>query len=286
MLGAISYEPLVRIHLGPLAISPHGVFTALGFLVGARLLLNDTRRRGISDDDMYAILTRAAVGAMVGARLVYVVNHWSSYDSPLEWFRVWEGGISLLGGIAGALLAAWPTARRRQFGFFALLDLAAPWLPIGIAIGRIGDLVIADHLGDRTSLPFGFRCPDVVDVGRTVGSPCPAGEIVHLTAAYDLAVAATVALVLVVLRRTVLRLGERALLLGILYGAGRFSFDFLRTDTRRLGLTGSQWTALTVIAVAGALIARRRRAPALPRYATASPSESRGGGLNPAEVVT
>ena len=268
MLAAIAYEPLVRIHVGPLAVSPHGIFTAVGFLIGARLLLGDTRRRGISDDDMYAVLTRAALGALVGARFVYVVNHWSAYESPGEWFRVWEGGISLLGGIAGALLAAAPVVRRRGLGFFALVDLAAPWLPLGIAIGRIGDLVIADHLGEPTNLPFGFRCPEVVDVGRTVGSACPPGEIVHLTAAYDLVVALVVATVLIVLRRRLLRLGERTLIFGILYGAGRFSFDFLRTDTRRLGLTGSQWTALVLIVVAGLLLRRRRRSPGLAPYAT------------------
>lgn len=276
MLAAISYEPLVRIHLGPLAISPHGIFTALGFLVGARLLLGDTRRRGIPDDDMYAILTRAGIGAVIGARVVYVVNHWSDYDSPLEWFQIWEGGISLLGGIAGALLAAAPEVRRRGLSFFPLMDLAAPWLPLGIAIGRIGDLVIADHLGGRTDLPFGFRCPDVVDVGRTVGSTCPAGEVVHLTAAYDLVVAAVVATVLFALRRPALRLGERTLLLAILYGTGRFTFDFLRADTRRLGLTGSQWTALVVVAVAVALLARRRRRADLPREATARPPAPAG----------
>ena len=282
MLAAISFEPLVRIHLGPLAVSPHGIFSAVGFLVGARLLLGDTRRRGIRDDDMYAILARAGLGALVGARLVYVVNHWSSYESPLEWLQVWEGGISLLGGIAGALVAAVPVVRGLGLRFLPVMDLAAPWLPLGIAIGRIGDLVIADHLGEPTSMPFGFRCPDVVDVGRTVGSPCPPGEVVHLTAAYDLLAAACVAALLLVLRHWPLQVGARTLLLGVLYGAGRFGFDFLRSDTRRLGLTGSQWSALAVIVIAGALLARRRRRD-LPREATARPSAP-AAESEPAEV--
>lgn len=271
MLAAITYEPLVRIHIGPLAISPHGIFTAVGFLIGAWLLVRDTRRRSIADEDVYAILTRAGIGAVIGARVVYVLNHWSSFDGPAEWIRIWEGGISLLGGIAGALVAAAPVVRAKGLRFFPLMDLAAPWLPLGIAIGRIGDLIIADHLGAPTSLPFGFRCPDVVDVGRTVGSPCPAGQVVHLTAAYDLIIAALVAVVLIALRRRPLRLGERTLLLGILYGAGRLAFDFLREDTRRFGLTGSQWTALAVIVFASALILRRRRDDRLPIEATATP---------------
>lgn len=284
MLAAISYEPLVRIDLSPLAVSPHGIFTAVGFLLGARLLLDDTRRRGIPDDDIYVILTRAGIGALVGARVVYVVNHWSSYESPLEWLRVWEGGISLLGGIAGALVAAAPEVRRRGLQFFPLMDLAAPWLPLGIAVGRVGDLIIADHLGEPTSLPFGFRCPEVVDVGRTVGSACPPGEVVHLTAAYDLLAAGCVAVVIIVLRRRPLQVGARTLLLAVLYGASRFGFDFLRADTRRLGLTGSQWTALAAIVLAAFLLDRRRRRPDLPREATARPSPP-AAASEPAEVT-
>lgn len=284
MLAAISYEPLVRIHLGPLAVSPHGIFTAVGFLLGARLLLGDTRRRGIPDDDMYAILTRAAIGALVGARVVYVVNHWSSYESPLEWLRVWEGGISLLGGIAGALVAAGPVVRQRGMRFFPLMDLAAPWLPLGIAVGRVGDLIIADHLGEPTNMPLGFRCPAVVDVGRTVGSYCPPGEVVHLTAAYDLLIAAGVAAVLIMLRRRALRAGARTLLLGMLYGAGRLGFDFLRADTRRLGLTGSQWTAVAVIVLSGFLLARRGHRPDLVSEITARPSAP-AAASEPAEVA-
>jgi hypothetical protein len=67
-----------------------------------------------------------------------------------------------------------------------VLDAAAPGLALGIAVGRLGDLAIADHLGRPTSLPLGFRCPTVSVVGETVGSPCSPGTVVHLTAAYDL----------------------------------------------------------------------------------------------------
>lgn len=281
MFADIAYDPLVRIHLGPVSVSPHGIFTAVGFLVGARLLLGDTRRRGTSDDVMQAILTRAAIGAVIGARTVYVINHWSSYESPVEWFQIWKGGISLLGGIAGALLAATPLVRRYGLRFFPLMDLVAPWLPLGIAIGRIGDLVIADHLGEPTTVPFGFRCPDVVDVGRTVGSPCPPGQVVHLTAAYDLIIALTVSLVLIALRRRSLRLGARSLLFGILYGTGRFAFDFLRADDRRFGLTGSQWTALVVVLAATGLLLHRRRDRQLPFVVTAIPTV----GTPPEEVA-
>lgn len=265
MLSAISYDPIVRIEIGPFAVSPHGIGTAVGFALGAWIMSSAMRRRGVSDELFTSIATRSIIGGIIGARLFYVLNNLSSYDSVVEALKVWEGGISLLGGIFGAIVASYPAVRGKGFRFFQVMDAAIPGLAVGIAVGRIGDLVIADHLGARTDLPFGFRCPDVVDVGRTVGSPCPPGEVVHLTALYDL-IAVTVVLVLVLAYRRGSRAeGEVTLVAAIAYGAGRFMFDFLREDARRLGLTGSQWVGLSVVVLAAALLWRRKRNLSLPR---------------------
>lgn len=254
----LTYEPLVKIGIGPLMVSPHGLFTIAGFLISARYFLKATRIAGIADDVVTSILARAALGALVGARLFYVANHFSSYESPFEWLMIWEGGISLLGGITGGLVAAAPMVRRFRLRYLTLLDMAAPWLALGIAIGRIGDLVIADHLGGPTTFGLGFRCPEVVDVGRTVGSRCPPGDVVHLTAAYDLAVVLVIAGVIFAAGRRPIRWeGRLAALFGLLYGLSRFSLDFLREDVRRLGLTGSQWAALAIVSVCGLLFVRR-----------------------------
>jgi hypothetical protein len=185
-LAVIAYPPLVRIHLGPLAISPHGIMAALGFLAGAALLRRAARERGIDEATISALVTRALIGGIVGARFFYVLNHPSEFASPLHWLRVWEGGLALLGGIAGAVGAALPLIARRGLRLLQVLDAAAPGLALGIAIGRVGDLVIADHLGTPTSFALGFRCPPAAVVGETVGSPCPPGMVVHLTALYDL----------------------------------------------------------------------------------------------------
>src|SRR5947208_16899229 len=107
-LAAVSYHPIVHVHLGPLSISPHGVGIAVGFLLGARLMLPAANRAGIRDEQVYALLTRAAIGAIVGARLAYVVNHLGDYSSVTEVLKVWPGGISLLGGFAGAIILALP----------------------------------------------------------------------------------------------------------------------------------------------------------------------------------
>lgn len=255
----LSYEPLLRIHLGPLAVSPHGVFTAIGVLVGLQVLLPEVRRAGLSVDAVVDVVTKAVFAAVVAARLAYVLNHFGAYrDDPVAILRIWEGGLSLLGGLAGAAAVGVPAARRAGLPVRRLLDFAVPGIALGIAVGRIGDLVIADHLGKPTDVFLGYVCP-----ATDTGSPCVAeiGEAVHQTALYDLVGAALVAAVLFRLRHRGLPRGALAMVFGVLYGAVRFVEGFFRIDvTHGTGLNGSQWTALVVgsaSAVALAVTLRR-----------------------------
>jgi len=259
-LALLRYTPIVEWHLGPLSISPHGLGTAIGFLAGARLLLSTTRRLGITDPLVYAALTRGGIGAVIGARVAYVVNHLGSFDSPLEWVQIWNGGISLLGGIAGGLALGLPVIRRAGVRLWPVLDGVAPGLALGIAIGRVGDLVVADHLGKPTRFALGYVCPDA-----DTASPCaaPVGQAVHQPALYDLIAAALILALLLALRSRRRRYdGFLALLFGALYGTARLVEDFFRVDeTHGTGLTGSQWAALTVAAVSTWWLLGRRCTP-------------------------
>lgn len=256
VLAAISYDPIVRVHIGPLSISPHGVGIAVGFLIGARFMLPESRKRGIPDEEVYPLFTRAAIGAIIGARLAYVVNHASDYDSILDVLRVWKGGISLLGGITGAVLLAVPRMKARRLSFWKVMDAAAPGLALGIVVGRIGDLIIGDHLGKTTDFFLGYRCPPA---GVEVGSPCVPGTVVHQTALYDQILAFVLLIVLLRLRKRVHYDGFLAMVFVAWYACNRLVEDFLREDLRHFGLTGSQWWALTMLLLSlyGLLVLRR-----------------------------
>jgi phosphatidylglycerol---prolipoprotein diacylglyceryl transferase len=247
LLAFLQYDPLVRVDLGPLSISPHGVGIAVGFLLGAYVFLGWCRQAGLTDDQIYSLVNRAAVGSIIGARVAYVINHPGDFSNPLEIFAVWKGGISLLGGIGGAVLAGVPKMRSEGLSFWKVMDMAVPCVAMGIVIGRIGDLIIADHLGKPTNFFLGYVCPTV----RT-GSPCnaPPGLAVHQPALYDFFSAIVLVVVLLGLRRTPRYDGFLTLVFGAWYGTGRFVEDFFRVDvTHGTGLTGSQWTALTVLAL-------------------------------------
>lgn len=280
----LSWKILPTFDIGPLSVSPHGLGIAIGFFIGAQLMVRRARRRGEPDEgDIWNTLFYCLLGAIAGARLAYVIGHFSEVtdggDDLLGVFKVWEGGISLLGGIIGAVLAGLPYLRAHRMGFWRMADLAAPGLALGIAVGRIGDLMIGDHLGKRTDFWLGWRC--LGEAGDTAARSAAsyqravaAGEppslgcfdvVVHQTALYDFISSWVLFGVLIWLGRSVHRRGLLAVTFVIWYGAMRVITDFLRVDKRYFGLTGSQITALTLGLVCTYLLARYGGAP--PRYA-------------------
>jgi phosphatidylglycerol:prolipoprotein diacylglycerol transferase len=274
-LASIGWPILDRVHLGgSFAISPHGVGIAVGFLFGAWILGREGQRRGLRLEHVNQMVFWALVGAIVGARLFYVIAHWSEFNDVLDAFAIWRGGISLLGGIAGAVLVNLPLMRRYRYGFFQVMDGAVIGLAFGIAFGRIGDLIIGDHLGKPTSwalafryeggLPAGFSsvadvCRETLQGGQQVvygrtgatllsasGQTLATGAGLHQTALYDMISATLLFLLLYVLSRGLRREGVLTLTFGAWYGAMRVVEDFLRVDKQFFGLTGSQWTGATV----------------------------------------
>lgn len=279
MLGAIAYPTIVKVHLGPLAVSPHGVGIAVGFLLGARLALARTTEQKIPDEQIYPLFTRAAIGSIVGARLAYVANHLSDYANPLDALKVWQGGISLLGGFFGAILLVIPEVRRRGLSFWKIMDAAAPGMALGVIVGRVGDLIVGDHLGKQTRFFLGFRCPHDPS---TTASPClpHPGAVVHQTALYDLVLTLLLITVLLRLSRRPHHDGFLITVFGAWYGCQRILEDFLREDKHVLGtgLTGSQITATVTVLVCLWHLAAVRGTPRWGRWDAGRPAAGAGPG--------
>ncbi|MGK2957743.1 MAG: prolipoprotein diacylglyceryl transferase [Acidimicrobiales bacterium] len=271
LTALLRYDPLVQIEIGPLVITPHGIMTAVGIYVAMQVIRPAGEKIGITMDWLYGLMARAVLGAIIGARIAFVVGHLDIYiDDPLSALKAWEGGLSLLGGIIGAVLICLPKVRSEGLSFFKLADAIVPGMAIGISVGRIGDLIIADHLGKPTNFVLGYACP-----GVTTGSPCNAavGQGVHQTALYDLVATAVLFVILITLRRKMVtnprKVGYLTLVFGAGYGFTRFIEGFFRLElTHGSGLNGSQWTALATITVCLVLLATRWRNPTTPTTAT------------------
>lgn len=287
MLSALSWPILERIPVvGDVAVSPHGIGIAVGFLLGGWIMTRRARATGIGrtvddlGDAISRLLTWVGVGAILGARGFYVLNHLDAYTAdPLSALMIWQGGLTLLGGIAGGTFAGLLLVRREGWRTALLLDAAAPGLAAGIAVGRFGDLAIGDHIGaPAPEFPLAWQCTGNLwqqatnTLGRSAPLPYPSTGApvegcydvpVIQTALFDVLAATATLVVVLAVGRWVARRRPGALAAAFVasYGTGRLVLDVFREDARYGGLTGSQWTSLTAVVVAvGWLVwAARRR---------------------------
>ena len=309
-LASIGWPVLDRVHIGSkFAISPHGVGIAVGFLAGSWWVLREGPRRGMREEHLSSMLFWALIGTIVGARFFYVVGHFSEFNSFTDMLKIYNGGISLIGGIAGAIAFAYPVMRRHRYRFLQVMDPVGIGLPFGIFIGRIGDLIIGDHLGKPTSVPWAFAyhggrlsaftcvngvCREDLVQGaqslvitrhdarlfRTGQGLIGHGAGVHQTALYDFLIALTLFLfIYLVMASRPRREGVLIMTFAVCYGLGRVGTDFLRVDKRFFGLTGSQWSSAAVAALCTIVLlvwaAQARRGPPTPSGRAPTPA---GGG--------
>jgi phosphatidylglycerol---prolipoprotein diacylglyceryl transferase len=242
----IDIDP-VLFRLGHLHVGWYGVAVALAVAVALLVVRSEARRRQLDPDEVMRVAGWAVIGGFVGARLLFVLDHWSTYAAdPMRSFAVQEGGLAIQGALLGGFVAAFLYARHARLPVLTLADAAAPAVVVGQAIGRLGCLVTGDALGAPTSLPWGVRYINPAAMAPQLGVALQ--PVFAYEALWDLAILA----VLWTLRGRVRQPGRLfAVYLG-LYAAGKFALTFLREErTWAWGLQEAQF--LAVVLLLGAL---------------------------------
>lgn len=270
------------LRLGPLLITWHGVFAVLGIVAAARLGFWLLEKEKVDLHGAGDLLFWMVALGLIGARALFVWENYRLFENGqwLRMFAVTEGGISQWGGLFGAIVGALIWARLNRFSFWKILDAGGAGAMIGLAIGRIGDIINGEHHGTVTSLPWGVEYVNP----STLGEP---GKIVHPEVAYEMVLClAILALILPLHQRLKQRLPDGVLglvYLGV-YAAGRFFLSYLRADMQiAFGLRQAQIaSALMVIVaiVAIPILIRRARAGAAPAPAMADRDGSTRGPLD------
>lgn len=143
---------------GPFAIQSFGLFIVLGILIFTFLFLRDPRRKKlISSEQYYNLLSCAILAGFCGARLLFVLTNWETIPSWLSVFAFWEGGYSLLGGILALLLVIPWYLKKYHLPALALIDLACVYAPLLQAISRIGCFFAGCCYGVPISWPWGIQ---------------------------------------------------------------------------------------------------------------------------------
>ena len=253
-------------HWGIIHIRWYGVMLALAFLVGTAIALREARRLRLDEDRLITVILVTLVAAVLGARALYVVEHVDEFRQ--EWggvLALWQGGLTLYGGIVAGTVAGLLTARQIGLPMWVVADALTPSLALGTAFGRVGCFMNGCCYGRPTHLPWGVVFPPDSFAGLEFGT-----TPVHPSQLY----AALVGLVLFgvawALRRRLAPPGTLFWGFIVLFALIRIPLDFTRayepgTVVAHLGsldITESQLVSVTLALVALLVMMRLHRAAA------------------------
>lgn len=153
----------VALELFGFPIRWYGLLYLAGFLFAWWLLPRLQRHRSleIAREEWERILGFSVLGVILGGRLGFVLFYEPMYflAHPARIFAVWEGGMASHGGFIGVAVALFFALRRTPVGFLAFADLAVIPAALGLALGRIGNLINQELYGTVTTLPWGIAIP-------------------------------------------------------------------------------------------------------------------------------
>jgi phosphatidylglycerol:prolipoprotein diacylglycerol transferase len=259
----MSVYPFV-FHIGPIEVTGYGLMMMMGFLMAGWVIQRRLRERELNEGYAADIVVAAVIGGILGAKLWYVALYGDAGALLSRGGLVWYGG--LIGGAAAVLI----NSQRRRVPLRFTLELAAPGLAIGYALGRVGCFLVQDDYGIPTSLPLGLRFPEglppstAYNLSTLYGVDVPAGvsptEVlaVHPTQLYEVAVMVTVFGILWRLRRHGHGTGWLFGLYLVLAGLERFLVEFVRVKDDRLvsAFTLAQATSLAAMILGVVLMIR------------------------------
>ena len=236
--------------IGGFMLAWHSVFTLIPVVMAVYLIGRWAVSNGFSDDVVPSVAMWAIPGGIVGARLVHVVDNWSYYAAnPSLIPAIWSGGIAIYGALAGGLVAGATYAALKGIPVRRLLDIAAPALILGQAVGRIGDLINGEHFSTSADLPWSivYTNPASPGYGRPPSHPAVGYEMLADLLLFGL---------LYGLRGRLRPDGSLFTLYALGYAAIRLPLSFLRLDSysAALGMNQQGWISLLVLLAASATL--------------------------------
>ncbi len=230
----------ILFQIGPLKIGSYGVMMVIAFLTTLWLLRHELLNNKFNGDWAFTIVTSAAIGGIIGARLYFIIENFSDFLLDPTGMIFSRSGLTWYGGFIGGFLVVVWTIRRLPAPTLRLADLIAPLLILGYGIGRIGCLLAGDgDYGPPSNLPWAMSFPHGL---------VPTDVPVHPTPIYETLLSLLFFAILWKLRK---HNRVPGLMLGgmlIFYGLERFTTEFWRLNPKVwLGFSSAQ--VLSIVAI-------------------------------------
>jgi len=157
----------IAFQIGSFSIHWYGLLLAVGFIAGLWTASRRAARDGIAPEKIYDSGAWLILGAIIGARVLYVVSYWDRLmQDPLypkapwtEIFMVQRGGLVFYGGLIGATISGLVYVWKKQLPVWKFADALAPSVALGYVPGRLGCLMNGCCFGRATDVPWAIRYP-------------------------------------------------------------------------------------------------------------------------------
>ena len=225
----------VAFNLGPFSIHWYSICILAAFLLGFLLVKKEIKRHNISTDFLNDYFFYLVPIVIVGARIYYVAFEWYYYkDDLLEILKVWNGGLAIHGGVIAGIIYTYIYCKMKKVNPFRFMDIVAPSLVLGQAIGRWGNFFNQEAYGPVTTLRElkNLHIPRFIIDGMKID-----GVYHHPTFLYESITCFICFLIIFFLRRFYkkLNVGTCCGIYFIIYGVERFLVESLRQDSLMLG---------------------------------------------------
>lgn len=248
----------VAFTLGPFEVRWYGIMIALGVLtVVAWVLWQIKRGANISYDTAFTAALVGIPSGIIFSRLLHVIDNivgarlypylvesgWVIDYLKQPQLIIGASGLTIWGAVLGAALGIWIYSRFANFKYGYFVDIVAPAIILGQAIGRVGCLINGCCYGYETSASWGiiYVNPNAI---------CPVGTAVHPTQAYEIIYNLIVFGILLALRGRLKPDGSLFMVYLGLYSLWRVVIGFVRAGTPFLfGLQQAQVIGIIILLV-------------------------------------
>jgi len=220
----------VLVDIGFLEIRWYSILILIAFIIGYFLVVNRCKKENISLTFINDLCFYIIIFCILGARLYYCLFNLNYYlKNIIDIFKIWEGGLAIHGGIMAGILTIYFYSKKKNISFIKLLDIFAPALVLGQAIGRWGNFFNGEAFGPKTSLSTltDLHIPQFIIDGMYINN-----DYYHPTFLYESLGCLIIFIIIMCIRNIKkIKIGQVTSIYFIGYGIIRFFIEGLRQDS-------------------------------------------------------
>ena len=213
----------------------YAILILIGIIIGVYMAIKEAKRIGFDTGFIDDLAFYVIPISLIGARIYYVIFNYSIFKNDF-WsiFKVWEGGLAIYGGIIAGILFIIFYCKRKNKSIFKTLDILAPSLILGQAIGRWGNFINGEAYGREVTLEFlqNLHIPNFIIEGMHIN-----GTYYEPTFLYESLWCILGFIILMIIRYKCknIKIGTITSIYFIWYGIERFFVEKIRSDSLFIG---------------------------------------------------